>query len=68
MVTLVVGDLEQITILEYLLTVHGIEFKTELDDGRYGLETPYLLVYNAPLDARRAIKWIMHREEDCYCE
>ena len=68
MITLVVNDLEQITILEYLLTIHGIDYTTVLDDGRYGIQAPYLLVYNVPLDEQRAIKWIRYREEDCYCE
>ena len=68
MVTLVVDDREQLTILEYLLETNGIDYKVALDDGRYGLQTPYLLVYGAPLDEQRAVQWIRYREEECCCE
>lgn len=68
MITLVVDDLKQLTILEYLLLSHGMDYTIRLDDGRYGIQAPYLLVYGAPLDESRAIKWIRYREEDYYCE
>ena len=68
MITLVVDNLEKVTILEYLLYSHEIDYTTVLDDGRYGIVAPYLLVYGAPLDEQRAIRWIISRMEDCYCE
>ena len=64
MVTLVVSDLDQLTILEYLLFIHGIDHDIKLNDGRFGLQSPYLLVYGVPLDEKRAIRWIVHRLED----
>ena len=68
MVTLFVDDLDQLTILEYLLFIHDIDHEIKLNDGRYGLKAPYLLVYGAPLDEKRAMRWIIWRQEDCYCE
>jgi hypothetical protein len=68
MIKLVVDDTAQLTILDYLLQTHGIEYESILNDGRYGIPTPYLLVYGAPLDEERAIKWIRYRQEDDYCE
>lgn len=59
MVTLFVSDLDQLTILEYLLYINGIKHKIKLNDGRFGLSSPYLLVYGVPLDEKRAIRWIM---------
>lgn len=58
MVTLFVDDLDQLTMLEHLLHSHGIEHDVKLNDGRYGLTAPYLLVYGVPLDEQRAYKWI----------
>lgn len=68
MVTLFVDDLDQLTILEYLLFIRGIDHDIKLNDGKYGMQAPYLLVYGVPLDERRAIRWVMNRLEDCYCE
>ena len=68
MVKLLVDDLEQITILEYLLYTRGIEYEIELNDGRYGIQAPHLLVYGAPLDEKRSIRWALHRLEEHYCE
>ena len=68
MVKLLVDDLEQITILEYLLLLNGIDYETEVSDGRHGIKAPYLLVYGAPLDERKSIRWIMSRSEDCCSE
>lgn len=68
MVTLFVDDLDQLTILEYLLFTHGVEHEIKLNDGRYGLKAPYLLVYGVPLDEKRAIRWIRGRLEEFYCE
>ena len=64
MVTLFVSDLDQLTILEYLLFIHGITHDIKLNDGRFGLQSPYLLVYGVPLDEKRAIRWILNRLED----
>ena len=58
MVTLFVSDLEQVTLLEYILMRYKIEYTKELDDGRYGLLTPYIKVYEVPLDEGRAYNWI----------
>lgn len=68
MVTLFVDDLDQLTALEYLLFTYGIEHMIELNDGRFGLSSPYLLVYGVPLDEKRAFKWITSEKGDCYCE
>lgn len=68
MVTLYVDNLDQVTILEYLLGTHGIDYEVKQNDGRFGLTAPYLLVYGAPLDEKRAIRWIRGRQEDCYFE
>jgi hypothetical protein len=66
MVTLVVDDLEQLTMLEYLLITYGIDYTAILNEGRFGIQAPYLLVYGAPLDERRAMRWITYREEEYY--
>lgn len=58
MVTLFVSDLDQLTMLEYALMRTNISYTKELDDGRYGLGTPYLKVYEVPLDEQRAFNWI----------
>lgn len=58
MVSLFVSDLTQMTLLEQALINAGIEYSVELDNGRYGLKSPYLLVYGVPLDELRACKWI----------
>ena len=61
MVTLFVSDLEQITMLEYELARSDIEYYKALDDGRYGIPTPYIKVYGVPLDEQRAFKWIKEK-------
>ncbi len=58
MVTLFVKDQKQISMLEYLLIQAHIDYKTELDDGRYGIVPPYIKVYGVPLDEKRALDWI----------
>ena len=58
MVTLFVSDLDQITMLEYALMRSNIEYTKTLDDGRYGIATPYIKVHAVPLDEERAFKWI----------
>jgi hypothetical protein len=68
MVTLFVDDLDQLTILEYLLFTYGIDHNIELNDGRYGIQAPFLLVYGVPLDEKRSIRWILGQSRECYCE
>lgn len=69
MVKLVVDNLDQITILEYLLFTNGVKHEIVLNDGRFGMSSPYLLVYGVPLDESRAIKWIIGQgKDDYYCE
>lgn len=58
MVLLMVDNLAQITMLENALLTAKIEYELGIDDGRYGIKPPYLLVYGAPLDELRALKWI----------
>ena len=58
MVDLVVDNLDQLSFLECELIDADIPYHTRLDDGRYGITPPYLLVYNVPLDFERSIKWI----------
>ena len=58
MVSLLVDNLVQMTLLEQALINAGIKYDVELDDGRYGIKPPYLLVYGVPLDEVRALKWI----------
>ena len=58
MVTLFVSDLDQVTMLEYMLFVNGIDHHIKLNDGRFGLPSPYLMVYGVPLDEKRAFAWI----------
>lgn len=61
MVTLYVSDLNQITMLEYALMLSKIDYTRQLDDGRYGIGTPYIKVYEVPLDERRAFDWIKEK-------
>ena len=61
MITLFVSDLEQVTMLEYVLMRSNIEYTKELDDGRYGILTPYIKVYEVPLDEQRAFNWIKEK-------
>lgn len=63
MVTLFVNDFNQLTMLEYVLMNSNIQYTTEVDDGRYGIEPPYIKVYGVPLDEKRALCWI---KEQCY--
>lgn len=58
MVSLLVDNLTQKTLLEQALINADIEYEVNLDDGRYGIKPPYLLVHGAPLDELRALKWI----------
>ena len=61
MVTLFVDDLEQVTLLEYILMRSNIKYTKQLDDGRYGMLTPYMKVYEVPLDEERAFNWIKEK-------
>ena len=58
MVSLMVDNLAQITMLENALLTAKIEYELGIDDGRYGIKPPYLLIHGAPLDELRALKWI----------
>ena len=58
MVKLVVDDSEQITLLEYALTLADIDYELIISEGKYGIHSPYLLVYGIPLDEVRAFNWI----------
>lgn len=58
MVSLIVDNLAQITMLENALLSAKIEYELGIDDGKYGIQPPYLLVYGVPLDELRAFKWI----------
>ena len=61
MVTLFVSDLDQVTMLEYVLMRSNIEYTRKLDDGRYGILPPYIKVYEVPLDEQRAFNWIKEK-------
>lgn len=58
MVSLMVDNLTQKTLLEQALINADIKYEVSLDDGRYGIKPPYLLVYGVPLDETRALKWL----------
>ena len=61
MVTLFVNDLDQITMLEYELMKLNIPYERRLDYGKYGFPTPYIKVYEVPLDEQRAFNWIKEK-------
>lgn len=58
MVKLIVNDFEQMNLLEWLLMLHGIEYKCYVSLVDIGLYPPYLVVDGVPLDFERSIKWI----------
>lgn len=58
MVKLFVDDLDQLTMLEYLLFTYSIDHEIALNEGRFGMQSPYLLVHGVPLDEKRAMRWI----------
>ena len=58
MVVLKLKDLEQMTFLECALLTANIEYTIEKDDGKWGIQPPYLEVCGAPLDEKRAFMWI----------
>lgn len=57
-ITLFVDDVDQISFLEYMLIQTDLHYTIEVNDGRYGLQSPYLLVDGVPLDETRSYKWI----------
>jgi hypothetical protein len=42
----------------------NIDYVRELDDGKYGLQPPYIKVYEVPLDEQRAFNWIKEKCEN----
>lgn len=57
-VTLVVNDLDQLTMLEYMLVNANIEYTLELSDGNDSITPPYLIIHGVPIDERRSLAWI----------
>ena len=58
MVKLIVDDLEQISTLEWMLTVQGIPHELSLNKCDNGIRPPYLVVDGVPLDFNRSLKWL----------
>ena len=58
MVKLIVDDYEQITTLEWMLTVTGIPHEISLKESNDGIKPPHLIVDGVPLDFNRSLKWI----------
>ena len=58
MVVLFVTEPSQISMLEWELVMANIDHAVEIDDGKYGLELPHLIVDGVPLDYERSLKWI----------
>ena len=58
MIKLIVDDYEQVTILEEMLMDFNVSYNIELNDKRYGLKSPFLIVGGVPLDFGRSVKWI----------
>ena len=61
MVTLVVSEPNQISMLEWELAMAGIDRVVDIDEGKYGFEPPYLVVDGVPLDFERSLNWIEER-------
>lgn len=57
-VTLLVNDLDQLTMLEYMLVNANIDYTVELSDGRYGIKPPNLIIHGVPLDEKRSLAWV----------
>ena len=57
-VTLMVNDLDQLTMLEYMLVNANIDYTVEVSNGKYGITPPYLIVHGVPIDERRSFEWI----------
>lgn len=57
-VTLMVNDLDQLTMLEYMLVNANIDYTVQVSDGKYGIESPHLIVHGVPIDERRSYQWI----------
>lgn len=58
MVVLVVNKPSQISMLEFDLAMADIDHTVEIDDGKYGIGLPHLIVDGVPLDYERSLKWI----------
>lgn len=56
MVTLVVNDYEQVSLLESALENANIAYTIELGDSNKGIRPPYLIVDGVPLDEVRAMR------------
>ena len=63
MVKLIVDDLEQISTLEWMLTVLKIDFEISLIETDIGIKPPYLIVDGVPLDFNRSLKWLKGQGE-----
>ncbi|MBR5296824.1 MAG: hypothetical protein IKU29_03030 [Parabacteroides sp.] len=63
MVTLVVNNIEQMTLLELALLCKGISFDMEIRIDN-PLKPPYLIVDGVPLDEPRAFEWIRTYRKD----
>jgi hypothetical protein len=63
-VTLVVNDLEQLTMLEYMLVNANIEYTLELNDGKYSITPPYLIIHGVPIDEQRSLEWIKEQTNE----
>ena len=61
MVTLIVSEPSQISMLEWELAIADIDHTTEVGEGKYGFEPPHLIVDGVPLDFERSLKWIEER-------
>lgn len=60
-ITIFVDDVDQLSLLEYMLIRANLDYTTEVNDGRYGLQSPYLLIDGVPLDLIRSYKWIFEQ-------
>lgn len=58
MVTLVVSDYEQVSMLENMLIQANIDYMIDTEDTKVGIRTPYLVVNGVPMDESKALKWI----------
>ena len=65
MVELIVSDLCQMTLLEFLLERNNISYiiKKKPQTSNFGFETPYLIVNGIPLNFDKSLKWINENAE-----
>ena len=56
----------QMNMLEWLLIINHIEYRTTtpLNRGNHNIGTPYLIVDGVPLDLDRAIKWMEEKVKE----